>query len=46
MFVQRILKQISSIIKIHLVQEMNKDDFDRQNEFCELMMQGIDEESI
>jgi len=28
--------------KIHLVQEMNKDDFDRRLEFCELMMERVE----
>jgi len=43
---QRILKWIKFYsYKIHLVQELNEDDFDQWNEFCELMMQRIDEES-
>jgi len=30
--------------KVHLVQELNDDDFDRCIEFCELMMERIDED--
>jgi len=30
--------------KVHLVQEPNDDDFDRRIEFCELMMERIDED--
>jgi len=30
--------------KAHLVQELNEDDFDRRIEFCELMMERIDED--
>ena len=30
--------------KIHLLQELNEDDFDRCLEFCELMMEKIDAE--
>jgi len=45
MSVQKILKRIKfHPYKIHLVQKLNEDNFDRQNEFCELMMQRIDEE--
>jgi len=43
--VQRILKQIKfHPYKIHFVQELNKNDFDQRKQFCELMMQRIDEE--
>jgi len=39
------LKQIKFYpYKIHLVQKQNENDFDRRNEFCELMMQRIDED--
>jgi len=41
--VQRILKWIKFYLyKIYLVQELNADDFNRRNEFCEFMMQRID----
>jgi len=30
--------------KIHLVQELNEDDFNRRLKFCELMMEKIDAE--
>jgi len=47
MSVQRILKRIKfypmqNLCKIYFVQELNEDN--RRNEFCELMMQRIDEE--
>jgi len=43
----RILKRIKFYsYKIHFVQELNEDHFDRRNEFYELMMQRIDEEKI
>ncbi|EZA55215.1 hypothetical protein X777_05219 [Ooceraea biroi] len=29
--------------KIHLVQKLNEDDFDRRNEFCDIMMTRIDQ---
>lgn len=32
--------------KIHLVQELSEDDFDRRVEFCELMMANIDNNTI
>jgi len=42
MSVQRILKRIKFYsYKIHLVQELNENDFDRRNEFFELIMQRI-----
>lgn len=43
MAVQKILKKIKFYpYKIHLVQELNEDDFDRRMEFCELMMRKPD----
>jgi len=43
--VQKILKRIKfHPYKIHLIQKLNKDDFNRRDEFCELMMQKIVEE--
>lgn len=41
--VQRIMKQIRFYLyKIHFVQELSEDDFDRRLEFCEIMMERID----
>lgn len=30
--------------KIHLIQELNEDDYDRRNEFCDMMMTRIDQQ--
>lgn len=43
--VYKILKQATfHPYKVHLVQELNEDDFDRRLQFCELMMERIDAE--
>lgn len=46
MFVQRILKKIKFYpYKIHLVQELSEDDFDRRMEFYDVMMRKTDDDS-
>ena len=45
--VRSILKSISfHPYKVHLVQELNKDDLDGRVEFCEIMMDGIDRDPL
>jgi len=47
MSVQRILKKIKfHPYKIHLVQELSKDDFDRRMEFCDVMRKTDDDSNF
>ena len=44
---RNILKSINfHLYKVHLVQELNKDDPDRRVEFCEIMMDRIDRDPL